>query len=214
MLALSTGMLCTSSVPFCRRYGCSFSQPRHFATEVWVQRNIMDGANWHHGGRCINRYATAVEVVQVDHSVDARVFRQQVAFDNFNHVVHNVCHAVHAGGNTQQVFGAHAAVGVAVTFKGVIFQRRQRLRHFGRPRQGVKRRRFRQRDRGFVDPAAFGDIAYRVTDNFAIANDFTILRKVVIPFLAYSSFHSYPRYRMFISYCAGACVLSCRSAPI
>nr|CAE55662.1 hypothetical protein [Escherichia coli Nissle 1917] len=28
MLALSTGMLCTSSVPFCRRYGCSFSQPR------------------------------------------------------------------------------------------------------------------------------------------------------------------------------------------
>ncbi len=158
----------------------------------------MDGVNWHHGGRCINRYATAVEVVQVDHSVDARVFRQQVAFDNFNHVVHNVCHAVHAGGNTQQVFGAHAAVGVAVTFKGVIFQRR----------------RFRQRDRGFVDPAAFGDIAYRVTDNFAIANDFTILRKVVIPFLAYSSFHSYPRYRMFISYCAGACVLSCRSAPI
>lgn len=126
----------------------------------------MDGVNWHHGGRCINRYATAVEVVQVDHSVDARVFRQQVVFDNFNHVVHNVCHAVHAGGNTQQVFGAHAAVGVAVTFKGVIFQRR----------------RFRQRDRGFVDPAAFGDIAYRVTDNFAIANDFTILRNGCYPF--------------------------------
>ena len=47
-----------------------------------------------HGGRYINRYATAVEVVQVDHAVDAQVFRQQVAFDNFNHVVLNVCHAV------------------------------------------------------------------------------------------------------------------------
>jgi hypothetical protein len=33
---------------------------------------------------------------------------------------------LHAGGDTQQIFGAHAAIGIAVACEGIAFQRRQR----------------------------------------------------------------------------------------
>ena len=63
-------------------------------------------------------------------TVDIRVFRQQVSFNNFHHIVDDARDAVHAGSDTEQVSGADAAIGVAIPFKGVTGQRRQRLRNF------------------------------------------------------------------------------------
>jgi hypothetical protein len=62
-------------------------------------------------------------MVQAHHAVDVRVFRQQIAFDDFHHVIHHARHAVHAGGNAEQIFGADAAVRIAIAFKGIAFQR-------------------------------------------------------------------------------------------
>ena len=84
----------------------------------------MDSANWHYRRRCINRHAATVEVVQAYHAVDVGVFRQQVAFNDFHHIINHARNTVHAGGDAQQVLGAHAAIGIAVPFKGIAFQRR------------------------------------------------------------------------------------------
>ena len=112
----------------------------HFAAEVRVKGDIVDGAYWYHRRWRINRYAAAIEVIQTHHAVDVGIFRQQVAFNEFHHVIDHARNAVHAGGDTQQIFGAHAAIGIAVACEGIAFQRRQRGRHFGGQRQGVQRR--------------------------------------------------------------------------
>ena len=100
----------------------------------------MNGANWHYRCRSVNGHAAAVQVVEANHAVDIRVFWQQIALNNFDHVIHHACDAVYAGANPQQVFGAYAAVGITVAFKGIAFKRGQRLRDFGRQRQGIQRR--------------------------------------------------------------------------
>ncbi|VFS93619.1 Uncharacterised protein [Raoultella planticola] len=33
------------------------------------------------------RHAAAIQVVETDHAVDIRVFRQQVSFNNFHHII-------------------------------------------------------------------------------------------------------------------------------
>ncbi|MNE63253.1 hypothetical protein D3C80_1585950 [compost metagenome] len=63
-------------------------------------------------------------MIQTHHSVDVGVFRQQVALNDFHHIIHHTGHAVHAGGDRQQVLAANAAVGITVAFKGITFQRR------------------------------------------------------------------------------------------
>ena len=90
----------------------------------------MDRANRDHGGRGVDRHAAAIQVVETDHAVDIRVFRQQVSFNNFHHIIDDARDAVHAGSDTKQVSGTDAAIGVAIPFKGVAGQRRQRLRNF------------------------------------------------------------------------------------
>ncbi|MNS76302.1 hypothetical protein D3C72_1098450 [compost metagenome] len=114
------------------------------AAKIGVEGDIMDGANGYHGGRGINRHAAAVQVVQTHHAVDVRVFRQQIAFDDFHHVIHHTRHAMHAGGNAEQVFSANAAIFVAITFEGITFQWRQRFRYARCQRQSIQRRGFWQ----------------------------------------------------------------------
>ena len=147
-----------------------------FAAEVGVQRQVMNGADRHHRRRRVNRHAAAVKVVQRHHAIDVRVVRQQIALDNLHDIVHHARHAVHAGGNAEQVARADAAVRVAVAFEGVAFQRRQLGRHISRQRQAGERRRFRQRHQRLVDPAALRDIAQRIADHFAIAENGRALR--------------------------------------
>ncbi len=115
----------------------------HLAAKVRVEGDIVDGPDGHDGCRGVNRHAAAVKVVQADHAVHVRVFRQQIAFDNFHHVIHYARHAVYAGGNAEQVFGADAAVRIAIAFEGIAFQRGKRLRHAGCQGQRIQRRGFR-----------------------------------------------------------------------
>ncbi|MNS80543.1 hypothetical protein D3C72_1142240 [compost metagenome] len=96
----------------------------HFAAKIRVKRNVVNGANRHHGSRSVDRHAAAVQVVQAHHTVDVRVFWQQIALDDFHHVIHHARHTMHAGGNAEQVFGADTAIFVAIAFEGVAFQRR------------------------------------------------------------------------------------------
>ncbi|MNE21734.1 hypothetical protein D3C80_1149060 [compost metagenome] len=70
-------------------------------------------------------------MVETHYAIDVGVFWQQITFDDFDHVIHHARHAMHAGGNAEQIFGAHAAVGIAIAFESVPFQRWQRLRHAG-----------------------------------------------------------------------------------
>lgn len=75
----------------------------HLAAEVWVEGDIMNGANRHYRRRRINRHAAAVEMIQAHHAIDVGIVWQQVAFNDFNHVIDHASDAVHAGGNTQQI---------------------------------------------------------------------------------------------------------------
>ena len=97
----------------------------------------MNGADRHHGRWRVDRHAAAVQVVQTDNAVYIRVSGQQVTLNDLHDIIHDARHAVYAGGDAEQIFGADAAIRVAVAFKRVAFQRRQRFRHFRRQRQGV-----------------------------------------------------------------------------
>ena len=58
----------------------------HFAAEVRVKGDIVDGANRHHRRWRINRYAAAIEVIQTHHAVDVGiVFQQPGALDLLRH---------------------------------------------------------------------------------------------------------------------------------
>ncbi len=106
----------------------------HFTAEVRVQCNIVDCTNRHDGGWGIDRHAAAVQVIEPHHAVDVWVFGQQIALNDFHYIIHHARHAVHAGGDSKQVFGADATVSIAVSFEGITLKRRQRLWHFGRQR--------------------------------------------------------------------------------
>ena len=106
----------------------------HFAAEVWIEGQVMNGADRNDRCRSVNRHAAAIKMVQTHDAIDVGILRQQIAFDNFHYVIDDSRHAVHAGANTEQIFGANAAVGVAIAFEGIAFQRRQRRRNFGRQR--------------------------------------------------------------------------------
>lgn len=49
------------------------------------------------------RHAAAVEMIQAHHAIDVGIVWQQVAFNDFHHVIDHASDAVHAGGNTQQI---------------------------------------------------------------------------------------------------------------
>ena len=134
----------------------------------------MNGADRDDRCRGVDRHAAAIQVVQTHNAIDVGILWQQIAFDNFHHIIDDARHAVHAGANAEQVFGSDAPVGVAIAFEGIAFQRRQRRRDFGRQRQSMQRRRFWQFDQRFINPAALWNIAYCVANHLAIADNFTV----------------------------------------
>lgn len=75
----------------------------HFTAKVGVQRNIMDGANRHNGGRSVNRHPAAVQVIKPHHAIDIRVFGEQIALNDFHHIIHHARYAVYAGGDAEQI---------------------------------------------------------------------------------------------------------------
>ena len=138
----------------------------------------MDSSDWHHGRRGIDRHAAAVKVIQPHHAINVRVLWQQIALDEFHHIIHHACHTVNAGGNAEQILGSNAAVCVAIAFKGVTFQRWQRLRDAGRQRQGVQRWGFWQLNQRLINPAALRNGTDGIANDFTITHDFTLGRDI------------------------------------
>ena len=51
----------------------------HFAAEIGIARQVLQGADRHHGGGRIDRHAAAIGMGQRHHVIDVGIFRQQLA---------------------------------------------------------------------------------------------------------------------------------------
>ncbi len=108
---------------------------------------------------------------QGHHVIDVRVFGQQFVTNALDCMVQHAGHALHGGGDPQNVAGAHRTVGVAVALEGVTLQRCLFLGHRIGHRQAVERRRRRHAQLVFPDPTATRYWLQRVTDGVAITNN-------------------------------------------
>ena len=86
--------------------------------EVGIQADVAQRADGDHRIRCVDRHAAAVTVLQPDHVVHVRVQRQQLGLDAGHGLRHHAGHALHGGGDGQDVAGAHRAIGVAQALEG------------------------------------------------------------------------------------------------
>ena len=150
----------------------------HLAAKIRVEGNIMNGTDRHDRRWRVDRYATAIEMVQANHAIDVRVFRQQIAFDDFHHVIHHARHAVYAGGETKKIFGTDAAVRIAIAFKGIAFQWGKRFRYAGGKWQGVQRWRFWQLNQRLLNPASLRNCANGIADDFTVTHDLPMGRNI------------------------------------
>ena len=94
----------------------------HFTAKVGVQADVAQGTNGNLGAIGINRDAAAVGVLQAHHIVHIRKFGQQLRFDALHRKRHHTRHALHRGGDGQDVARADRTIGIAVTLKGVALQ--------------------------------------------------------------------------------------------
>ena len=62
-------------------------------------------------------------MLQADHVIHIGVARQQLLFDALDRKVHHSGHALHGGGDRQNVAGADRAIRVAVALEGVARER-------------------------------------------------------------------------------------------
>ncbi|MDT4850837.1 hypothetical protein FQZ97_850020 [compost metagenome] len=108
-------------------------------------------------------------MLQAHHAVHVRVLRQQFAADALNREVENPRHALHGGGDGEQVARAQAAVGVAVALEGVAGQWRQLGRRVGGG-QAFKRTRRRHHQPLLVDPSSRRDGYAGVADDHVVAS--------------------------------------------
>ncbi len=140
------------------------------AAEIGVQRDIAQRADRHDGVRRIDGHATAVGMLQPHHVVHIGILRQQLGLDAPHRVRNNARHALHGGGDGEDVAGADRAVRIAEALEAVAFQRRQRVRHARADRQVVQLGRHRHLDHALVDPATLGQVAQRIADHHVVAH--------------------------------------------
>ena len=141
----------------------------HLAAKVGVERDVAQGANRNDGIRGINRHATAVAVLQANDIVDIRETRQQLFLDALDGELDHARHALHGGGDGQDIAAAHRAVRVAKTFEGVALQRRQGWGFHGGDGQAVQAARGRHVEQPLVNPASGGNVLERVADGHVVA---------------------------------------------
>ena len=142
---------------------------QHLAAEVGVQRQVAHRADRDDRVGCVDRHAAAVAVLQRDHAVDVGVERQQFLADAPRRMVDHAGHALHRGGDRQQVARAHRAVGIAVALEGEALQRLDRRGPHGGHRQAFELARGRHPQAALVHPGAGGQRLQRVADRHSVA---------------------------------------------
>ena len=109
----------------------------HLAAKVGVAADVVQGPDGDDGVRRVYGHAATIAVLEPHHAVHMGVARQQFVTDAFDGQRHYAGHALNRGGDSQQVAGAHRAVGIAVALKGVPSQCRQVWRGCRGHGQGV-----------------------------------------------------------------------------
>ena len=99
------------------------AEHHHLAAEVRVAGQVAHGSDRDDRVGRVDGHAAAVAVRQAHHTVHVRVLRQQVLLDAFDREFEHARHALHRGGDGQQVARADAAVGVAVAQEAEAVQR-------------------------------------------------------------------------------------------
>ena len=140
----------------------------HLTTKVGVEADIAQRAYGHRCLGCVDGHAAAIGVFQPHHVVDVGVERQQFAADALHGDIDHTGHALHGGGDGQQIARAHRAIGVAVALEGVARQRGRLGRPHGRHGQALKAARLGHVEQALVDPGALRDVAFGVAYGHAI----------------------------------------------
>ena len=152
---------------------------QRLAPQVRVARQIAHRANRDVRVGGGDRHAAAVTVGQCDHVIDVRVLGQQLILDAFYRVIKHAGHALHGGGDPENIARANSAVSVAIPLESEAFERRLSVRHLGGERQTVQRRRGRHAQLIFLDPTATGDRLQCVANDLAVANHVPALGNVL-----------------------------------
>jgi hypothetical protein len=129
----------------------------HLAAEIRVAHQVAQRADRDVGTGRLDGDAAAVTMLQADHAIDIRVARQQLAPDAVERCIQHAGHALHGGGDGEQIARADAAVGIAVALEAEALQRRERGLGRGCHRQAVQGACRRQAQQLLVHPTAGGD---------------------------------------------------------
>ena len=130
---------------------------------------MAQGADGDDRVRRIDRHATAIAVRQAHHIVHMRVQRQQLLANALHRKLHHPRHALHRGGDGQDVARAHAAIGIAVTLKGITSQRHPIGRGGSGLGQIVQATGIGHVQQTLVDPTACMQIAGRMAYDHVVA---------------------------------------------
>ena len=123
------------------------------------------------GTRRLDGHATAIAVLQAHHAVHIRIQGQEFTLDPLDGNFQNTGHALHRGGNSQQIACAHRTVGIHVAFKGEAIQRfvhRRLHRGHGQVLQFTCSRHVEQ---ALVHPTARRNVLPRITYRHVVAHD-------------------------------------------
>ncbi|MCY1417904.1 hypothetical protein D9M71_334500 [compost metagenome] len=148
------------------------------AAQVGVARQVAHGADRDVGVACVDGHAAAIAVGNGHHVIDVGVLGQQLAANALDRMVQHAGHALHGGGDAEDVAGADGAVGIAIAFEGIAFKRRQGLGYRVGHGQAVKRWRRGHFQLGFLDPTALHQVLLGVADNLAITDNLGALGNV------------------------------------
>ncbi|MPM77574.1 hypothetical protein SDC9_124580 [bioreactor metagenome] len=148
------------------------------AAEVRVAADIAQRALRDLGTHGIDGHAAAIAVLQAHHVVHMGVAGQQLGLDAAHGKVEHPGHALHRGGDGQDVARAHGAVRIAVTLEGIACQRLQRGRLDGGDGQALQRASLGHLQQALVYPAAGGNGLERIADDHVVAPHLAALGNV------------------------------------
>ncbi len=136
-----------------------------------MRADVPDRPNRNLGAGRVHGDAASISVGNGDHVVHLGKSRQNLVPDAAHRILHRGSHALHGGGDAENVLGSHAAIRIAVAVKGVPGQSRLRRRGRRSQRQFGQGRRWRQFDGVFVYPRTLGDGTGRQSNDLAVASD-------------------------------------------
>ena len=139
------------------------------AAKIGVEADIAQRADRNNGLRRINGHAAAIRVLQADHIIHKGVQGHQLGFDAAHRLSNHARHALHGGGDGQQVARANRAIGVQKAFKTVALEG-QRLGHSqaGHGQLAELLRRWHLQ-LALLHPGACSDVLQRVADGHVVA---------------------------------------------